>query len=251
VLAQPAVDVVLVVLLAPQQSGERLAHYICAVRQQARRNHGLAEPIRLLAPCREDTIEPRPERLALRRRAAGLGEAQPNRGTRARRQLEHVVGGDLRPHPIRVRRFGLPADDELVHPILHIRRRVRRPPQPLIVGLVLAEQQLRRAVRPQHPIAQLRMRSDRHRHPRLRIHCPQRRLHALIPPRPRIPKPQRRQQMQRRRIRPAVERRDAHQDVVLRLLGVLHDHIEIPILIEDPGIQQLVLHLQLAPSGIR
>jgi hypothetical protein len=56
--------------------------------------------------------------------------------------------------------------------------------------------------------------------------------------------------MQGRRIRTAVMRRDQHQDVIGAGLCVLHDHVEIPILIEDPGVQQLVLHLLLAPAAV-
>ena len=33
-------------------------------------------------------------------------------------------------------------------------------------------------------------------------------------------------------------------------LGVLHDHVEIAVLVEDPGVQQLVLHLLLAPAAV-
>ena len=50
VLAQPPVHVVLVVLLAPQQPRQRLAHHHRPVRVQRRRDHRRVESVRLLAP---------------------------------------------------------------------------------------------------------------------------------------------------------------------------------------------------------
>ena len=86
---------------------------------------------------------------------------------------------------------------------------------------------------------------------RLPVGGRQRRLRDVVAPRPRVAKPQRRQQVQRRRVRAAVVRRDEHQDVVVGALGVLHDHVEVAVLVEDAGVQQLVLHLLLAAPGVR
>ncbi len=44
--------------------------------------------------------------------------------------------------------------------------------------------------------------------------------------------------------------RDEHQDLVVGPLRVLHDHVEIPVLVEDAGIEELVLHLQLAAMPV-
>ena len=140
--------------------------------------------------------------------------------------------------------------NELVDPILDIRRRIGNPEQTLVIGLVLAEQQLRRGVGAQHPLAQLRVRRTRRGDSRLSVGGRQRRLGDLVTPRPRVTEPQRRQQMQRRRVRAAIVRRDQHQDVIGTGLGVLHDHIEIAVLVEDPGVQQLVLHLLLTPAAV-
>jgi hypothetical protein len=51
------VDVVLVVLLAPQQSGERLAHHQRAVGVERGRDDLGVERVGLLAACREHCVE--------------------------------------------------------------------------------------------------------------------------------------------------------------------------------------------------
>ena len=74
---------------------------------------------------------------------------------------------------------------------------------------------------------------------------------ALVTPRPRVAEPERRQQVQGRRVRTAVVGGDEHQDVVVRRLGVLDDHIEVAILVEDARVEQLVLHVLLAALPVR
>ncbi len=66
-------------------------------------------------------------------------------------------------------------------------------------------------------------------------------LAALVPaaPRPRVAKPERRQQVQLGRVGPAVGRRNADQDVVGIGLGVLYSDVEIPALVEDVGVGDL------------
>ena len=155
VLAQPAVDVVLVVLLAPQQPGQRLAHHQPGVGGQRRWDDRRVEPVRLVAARLEHPVELRAERVA---RAVGPGRSgQPHADRRARTrcQRQHVVGGDLGARVGRVDRVGVVPDHEVVDRVLDVRRGVRRPEQPLVVRLVLAEQQLRRGIGLQEPFAQL------------------------------------------------------------------------------------------------
>ena len=49
--------------------------------------------------------------------------------------------------------------------------------------------------------------------------------------------------MDRRRLRPAIAHADLDEDVLRRLLGILHKDIEVAIIVEDTRIQQLVLHV--------
>ena len=70
-------------------------------------------------------------------------------------------------------------------------------------------------------------------------------------PRPRVAKPERRQQVQGRRVGTAVVRGHLDEDVVGRGLGVLDEHVEIAILGEDPRVDQLVLELVAAAPAVR
>ncbi len=54
--------------------------------------------------------------------------------------------------------------------------------------------------------------------------------------------------MQRRRIRTAIPSRDANQNVFHRSLGVLDEHVEIAILIEDARVHQLEFGIQLGAA---
>ena len=48
---------------------------------------------------------------------------------------------------------------------------------------------------------------------------------------------------------PRLTHADLDEDVLRRLLGILHEDIEVAIVVEDTGIQQLVLHVAtIAPS---
>ena len=71
------------------------------------------------------------------------------------------------------------------------------------------------------------------------------------PLRPVVAEPQRREEMQVRRIRSPVDRRDAHEDVFGSALGVLHEDIEIAAVVEDAGVEELVLHLVSGTPAIR
>src|SRR6478736_2848990 len=63
----------------------------------------------------------------------------------------------------------------------------------------------------------------------------------ILAPRPAIAKPQRRQQMQLRRFRPAIMDADLDEDVLGRFLGVFHEHVEVAILVKDAGLQEFIL----------
>ncbi len=160
------------------------------------------------------------------------------------------MGRDLRARALRVDRLAHAGDDELVDPVLDVRRRVLAPEQPPIVRLVLAEQQLGRPVRAQNPVPELGMRSARRGDSCLAVDRLQCRLRDVAAPRPRVAEPQRRQEVQRRRVGTAIMGRDQHHDVISGRLRILHDHVEVPVLIEDPRVQQLVLHLLLAPAAV-
>src|SRR5689334_4684024 len=57
--------------------------------------------------------------------------------------------------------------------------------------------------------------------------------------------------MQRRRLGATVDNADLDEQVIGRLLGVLDEHVEVAILVEDTGVEQLILWLAAAASAIR
>ncbi len=68
--------------------------------------------------------------------------------------------------------------------------------------------------------------------------------------RPRVPEPERRQQVERRRVRPAIRRADLDEQVLGRGLRVVDLDVEVPALLEDARVEQLVLHLARAAAPV-
>ena len=69
-------------------------------------------------------------------------------------------------------------------------------------------------------------------------------------PAPGIAEPDRRQQIERRRLRTAVPGRDPHENVFARGFRVLHEHVEIAVAIEDARIDQLEFRVRLCPPAV-
>ena len=115
-----------------------------------------------------------------------------------------------------------------------------------MVALVLGEQELRRSVARERRVAELGMgRPDR------AALLAEDRLRVLVSPGPGVPEPERRQHVEARRLRTAVVDRHADQDVLRSGLGVLDEDVEVPVVVEDPGVEQLVLELLARPPPIR
>src|SRR5438876_982703 len=67
-------------------------------------------------------------------------------------------------------------------------------------------------------------------------------------PRPGVPEPERRQDVERRRLGTAVGDRQPDEDVVGRRLGVLDGDVEVPAVLEDAGVDQLELSVLLSAA---
>ena len=80
---------------------------------------------------------------------------------------------------------------------------------------------------------------------------PERRPGRVAAPRPRVAEPEGGQDVERRRLRPAVRDRDLDQQVLGGRLGVLDEHVEVPILVEHPRVEELVLEVVLPPAAVR
>ena len=182
-----------------------------------------------------------PEHLVECREAAlcgAVGQAQAEGLASAGRDVDGVMGRRLRPGLRGIHRAAVAANDIAMERVLHVRRRVRLPPEPLRVALVLREQQVGAAVAREHVLAQFGMRGQD-----APLRMTQVWLGSVIARRPGVPEPQCGQQVQLRRLRAAVVRRDADQDVLGPGLGVLDEHVEVPVVVEDPRVEQFVLEV--------
>ena len=152
----------------------------------------------------------------------------------------------------RVDRLAAPGDDRLVEGILHVGREVRRAEDAGGVRLVPGEQQIRGdTARPgvdREPV-----------HSQRGVPGPQpvggvgfdRRLFpvpfSVTAPRPGVAEPERRQDVDRRRLRPAVGDGEPDEQVVGGALGVLGDDVEVAIPLKRAGVGDLELPL-IAPA---
>ena len=155
-------------------------------------------------------------------------QAEVDRRRPASRDLQPVVRGGLRADAVRVHRVRAPRDDVLVERVLHPGRRVRRAEESRLVGLVVGEEQHRRAGRASGGGDPRDACSPDDRRRALAVQ-PGTRPVSLprASPRPGVAKPERRQHVQRGRLGAAVGDGEADQDVVGRRLGVLGEDVEV------------------------
>ncbi len=232
VLLQPPVQVEVVELLRPEHAGERLAVYAALVLAERARRDPVVELVGIEDPLAEGVLEVGAERLA---RRAG-GQAKPDGLAASGRHVDDVAGRRLGAGLRGVHGALLARDHVAVERVLHVRRRVGRTPQPFVVRLVLGEEQFRRAVARERVVAEFWMGRD-HRSASLT----QDRLRVVISPRPGVPEPQRRQQVQPGGLGAAIVDRHPDEDVVRPGLGVFDEHVEVPVIVEDPRVDQFVL----------
>ena len=242
VLLQPAVEVEVVELLRPQHPRERLAVDAPLVLAERAGRDPLVELVRVEEPLPERLLERGPERP--RRRA--LRQPELDDLATARRHLQDVARRGLRPRLAGVHGVPHSGDDVAMERVLHVRRRAGLAPEPLRVGLVLREQELRSAVAGERVFAQLGM--GGHDGPALPA---QDRLLALVPPRPGVAEPQRRKDVQPRRFGAPVVHGHTDEDLLRLVLRVLDEHVEVPVVVEDPGVDELVLELLPRAPAVR
>ena len=252
VAVEPLADVEVVELLAPEQARERLPLDPPFLGGHLRAAEGRIERIGLCAARVEDRI-----RAGERVGRELPGQAQQDLLGRTRRNDEAVPERRLRAGPAGVDGVAVPVHDERVERVLHVRRGVRRGPESLGVRLVLGEQRPRLASCGQHVIPEPRVDrldgsttagSGSGNRPAVAELRPVR----LPAPCPGVPEPERRQEMERGRIRTVVRGGDPDQDVVGRDLRVLHVDVEEAVLGEDPRVAQLVLGIgPVAPPALR
>jgi hypothetical protein len=119
-------------------------------------------------------------------------------------------------------------------------------PEALAVGLVVGEEDRRLAVGVEPSFAEERMRCVDDGGLCDVVHALQQRAFPLVALRPRVPEPERRQQVKRRAIRAPVVRGDAYEQLLDAFLRELHVDVEVAVVVEDAGVDQLVLGLRPA-----
>ncbi len=162
-------------------------------------------------------------------------------GREAEAQRDGLPGRDVEPRPGRALGAAgadcrqIAGDDTIVDPVLD-QPGIGPGEQPLVVGVVLAEQEVGGLQRLEPP----RLVAVAHRrHAAVGIEA-QRGARRADVPRPDVARPQMRQDVQRRRVGPAIVDDDAHQDVVGVGLGVVDRDVEIALLVEQAGVDQLI-----------
>ena len=130
--------------------------------------------------------------------------------------------------------------------VLDVGRRVGLVPQPLGIAFVFREQQFGLPVAIQQVLAQLRVAGPDDARPRGVEHG----LGIAFAPRPGVAEPQRRQQAQARRFRPAVVDGDPDQHVFRPRLGVFHEHVEVPVFGEGAGVEQFILEFLARAAAV-
>ncbi len=146
-------------------------------------------------------------------------------------------------------------DHRLVKGVLHKRTRVGNAEKTLPVRLIFGKKQvpaigLVRRIQQKEKIAERRV--IRHDPPiqaaaQFGTH---RRLLRQVPPRPRIAKPERRQEVKPRRIGPPVRRGDLDQNIVRPALRIFNLHVEIAVLGKSLRIGDFKLALQIRAMAI-
>ncbi len=149
VLAQPLLQVEVVVLLAPQHSRQRLAVHPALIFAQRLRRDPLVEFVRVADPAFEYLLE-------IAEGIFYLGGRQPqaDRLAAAAGHFEDIVGRGLGPHLGGIHRLALSRDDVIVERILDVGRSIGLAPETLRIALILGEQQLRSSIAIQPVLAQ-------------------------------------------------------------------------------------------------
>jgi hypothetical protein len=235
IAVEPAANVVVEELLAPQQPREGLPHDSPRVVGQMGGDDGGVELVGLALAAREHPVELAAQHHGGRRRIA---QAQPDGRAGPGGEGEPVARGGLGADAIGVDRVLAAVHDVVVDTVLHEGAGVGRAPQPGLVRVVVSEQQLGLALAAQPPATQFGV---RHLDRRLTDDGPQARPRRRGVPGPCVAEPQRGQQVQLGRLGPAIGDGHPHQDVLGGGLRVFHGHVEVPVLGKDAGVEQLVL----------
>jgi hypothetical protein len=243
VLLQPPVEVEVVVLLRPQHPREGLAVDAALVFAQRAGRDPFVELVGVGHALPQRLLESRAE---LPPRGRPAGEAKLDDLAPARRHLQDVSRRRLRPRLRGVDRLPLAGDHVPVERVLDVRRGAGLAPQLHGVALVLREEELRRSVAGERVFAEIGM--GGHDGP---ARLTEDRLAAFVSPGPGVPEPQRRKDLEACRLLSAVVDGHADQEVLRALLRIFEEDVEVAVVVEDPGVEELVFEFLPRPLPVR
>ena len=238
---KPVLHDIVVKLFRPQQPRVGLTDDVASLGRETACILRFVERRRLSDPRRENLLEVRE---GFHRPVFGRGQAEAQHHFSARGNFEHVMRRRLRPNAVRIHGLGASLHDRLMERILHVRRKIRRSEEPLVVRLVLGEKPRRLRVDCEPEIAERLVLQSQQMLVELGNTRLQRAALVLATPDPRVAKPHRREHVQPRRFRPAVGERQADEHVVRIGLGILRDDIEVASVVEDTRILDFEFRLQ-------
>ena len=248
VLVQPVVAVEEEELLAPEHAGQGLAHHVGLVVTRRGRRDRLVKLIGFAKPISEDFIELLSEGFALLTRRI-LGKPKANHLGLTSTDIEPEVGCDLGALLLRIHYNLIALHHAVVDAILDVAAVVLLPREKaFVVGFILSEEQRHLAFTGKSEFTEHWMcNRDRTRACR-RLGLSEVRLRGSSvrfgnPRRPIVAEPQRGQKMQIGCVRSPVGRCNPHQNVFRPGFGVLDEDVEVPVLIENAGVEELVLHV--------
>ena len=239
VAVEPALDVVVVELLAPQHPGERLPHHVRLVVRARRRRQLGVELVRLAAPLRGHVGEVRPRRPPST--PPGRSRSAQLHGL-ARRHRDAVVERRLGAAALGVDRVGA-GDDVVVDPVLRVARRPSSPKSRSV--FVSLSQNSSVGAAPSGPSSATSSSSPRNGcSVTTRAAAPSAaqlgRL-AVEVPGPGVAVPGRRQHVERVVLGAGVRDLDRQKDVEGVGLGVVRLDDPVAVVVEDARVEQLVL----------
>ncbi len=241
VLVQPAFHIELVILFGPYHAGQCLPQNTLLFLVQSAAGQGGVKIICFLFSLIDKRIEAGKNFVCSGSGGFSAAQAQSEHASFSGRNIQGIV----------CRRFGtvvggvdgifLAADDMIIDTVFGVGARVVCMKESTGVGFVFTEQQSRciRAIQP--VISRFVLLSMDDPAIVLVFFLIQRRFGQTRCPRPGITKPECRQYSQICRFRATVDSTDPDQNVFRISLGIFYKNIEIPVFIENPGIQQLVL----------
>ena len=151
---QPALQVKVVILLAPQHSCHCLTVHPALVFVQRRGRNPLIKRVRIIDPAFENPFEAA-EGIIHR----GGCKPQAHRTGAIAGYVKGVVGRSLGPFPLGIHRLALSRYEAGMEPVLDVGRSVGLAPEKLSIGLILRKQQFRVFIAIQTVHAQFRVRS--------------------------------------------------------------------------------------------